>query len=89
MSILTIILGLIIAGIVYALREQLIAAAVFIGIFMGIGALLFWWLFDNASLGATVGFFFALFIGSRIILESLGRQFSNYFEIQGCLQFLL
>ena len=80
MSILTIILGLIIAGIVYALREQLIAAAVFIGIFMGIGALLFWWLFDNASLGATVGFFFALFIGSIIILESLGRQFSNYFE---------
>lgn len=80
MSILTIILGLIIAGIVYALREQLIAAAVFIGALMGVGALVFWLLFDKPGLGANVGFCLAIFIGLRYIIEHIWWKYRNTLE---------
>lgn len=80
MSTLGIIVLIVIGLIAYAFREQLMAAAAFIGIFMGIGALLFWWLFDNASLGATVGFWFAIFIGLKIVLQSMGAEYANIFE---------
>ena len=72
-----IIFWIIVALIAWAFREELIQIAVFIGVFMGIGALLFWWWFDNASLGATVGFGFAVFIGLRLVLNSLGAEFSS------------
>ena len=56
-----IILGVI--GLInYAFRDELIAIAAFIGAFMAFGALIYWIAFDNASLGATVGFCFAIFI---------------------------
>lgn len=66
--------------IVYAFRDALFAAAVFIGTFMAIGALIFWFFFDNASLGSTVGFWFAVFLGLRIILEKMGAEYANIFE---------
>ena len=56
---LTAIIWIIIALIAYAFREQLIQTAMFIGIFMGIGALIGWWLFDDSSTGSTVGFWVA------------------------------
>lgn len=74
--IIIIIIGL----IVYAFRDQLFAAAAFIGTFAGIGALLFWIIFDNASLGAIVGFWFAIFIGLKIVLQNLGVEYANIFE---------
>lgn len=75
----TIVIGfwIIVALIAYAFREELIQIAAFIGVFMGIGALLFWWLFDNASLGAEIGFGFAIFIGLRLVLNSLGAEFNS------------
>lgn len=74
-----IILG-IIGLIIYAFREELIAIAAFIGAFMAFGALIFWIAFDNASLGATVGFWFAIFIGLKIILQKMGAEYANIFE---------
>ena len=74
---IVIVFWIIVALIAYAFREELIQIAAFIGVFMGIGALLFWWLFDNAGLGAEIGFGFAIFIGLRLVLQSLGAEFSS------------
>lgn len=73
---LTTIFWIIVVLVVLAFHEQIIQAAVFIGFFMGLGALLFWWLFDNSDLGATVGFIFAVIIGLRMILQSLGTEYA-------------
>ena len=67
MSILSIVILIIVGGIIYAFRDQLVAAAMYIGFFMGVGALIGWWLFDNADSGATVGFWLAIFFGIRHI----------------------
>lgn len=75
-----VIFWIIIALIAYALREQLMAIAGFIGIFMGIGALVFWIFFDNASLGASVGFWLAIFLGLKLITESMGAEYASIFE---------
>ena len=86
MSTLGIIVLIVIGLIAYAFREQLMAAAAFIGIFMGIGALLFWWLFDNASLGATVGFWFAISYYNRweqSMLTSLNMHTGSYHSLSG------
>jgi len=69
MSILSIIVLIIIGGIIYAFRDQLLMAAMYIGFFMGVGALIGWWLFDNASAGSTVGFWAAVFFGVRYIVS--------------------
>jgi hypothetical protein len=80
MSLLTIIIWCVIGLIAYAFREQLIQAAFFIGVFMGIGALIGWWLFDDAGTGSTVGFWVAIFLGARIVLGSLGKEYASIFE---------
>ena len=80
MSTIMIIIWIVIGLVVYAFKEQLIQIAVFIGIFMGIGALIFWILFDNASLGSTVGFWVAIFIGLKLITQYLGAEYSSIFE---------
>lgn len=80
MSILTIIFWIIVVLVVYALREYLIWVALFIGTFMGVGALLFWWWFDNSSLGAIVGFWFAILIGLRFIQQYFGSGTSTFLE---------
>jgi len=80
MSILGIIVLIIIGGIVYAFRDQLLMAAMYIGFFMGVGALIGWWLFDNASAGSTVGFWAAIFFGVRYITTAMGAEYSSIFE---------
>ena len=80
MSTITIIIWIVIAVLVYAFREQIIQAAVFVGMFMGIGALIGWLLFDNASVGSTVGFWVGIFLGIRIVLNSLGAEYATIFE---------
>lgn len=80
MSIISIIILIIIGLVAYAFREELMAIAAFVGICMGIGALLFWILFDNASLGATIGFWFAVLFGLRLILQAMGAGYANIFE---------
>ena len=76
----TIIFWIIIALLAYAFREVLVIIAAFVGICMGVGALLFWIMFDNASLGASIGFWFSVLYGLRIALERLGIQYANLFE---------
>ena len=80
MSILSIIVLIIIGGIIYAFRDQLLMAAMYIGFFMGVGALIGWWLFDNASAGSTVGFWAAIFFGVRYITTAMGAEYSSIFE---------
>ncbi|MBO7051557.1 MAG: hypothetical protein J6W24_02720 [Prevotella sp.] len=80
MSILTIIFYIILAMIIYAFRNELIAIAVFVGVCMGIGALAGWILFDNANLGANIGFWFAVFFGLRIVMQALGARYANIFD---------
>ena len=80
MSTITIIILIIIGLIAYAFREELIQAAIFIGVLMGIGALVGWWLFDDANTGSTVGFWIAIFLGLRIILSSMGARYASMFE---------
>ena len=80
MSILSIIVLIIIGGIIYAFRDQLLMAAMYIGFFMGVGALIGWWLFDNASAGSTVGFWAAVFFGVRYITTAMGAEYSSIFE---------
>ena len=75
-----IIFWIIVALIAYAFREQLIQIAFFIGSFMAIGALIFWILFDNASLGSTIGFWVAIFIGLKLVTQSMGAEYSSIFE---------
>ena len=76
----TIIVWIIIALIAYAFREQLIQIALFIGSFMAIGALIFWLLFDNATFGAAIGFWLAVFIGLKLVTQALGAEYSSIFE---------
>lgn len=72
--------GLIIICIllVVAFREEIIQAALFLAMFTGGGALLFWLLFDNSSLGASIGFIVGILIGLRIFLQSID---SNFFQL--------
>ena len=72
-KIIKVVLIILLLLIAYAFKEELIAIAVFVGICMGIGALVFWWLFDNSELGATVGLGFSALFGLRIILEAMAR----------------
>ncbi|MBQ9236729.1 MAG: hypothetical protein IJ183_02265 [Prevotella sp.] len=80
MSILCIIFYIVLALIIYAFREELIAIAMFVGVCVGIGALAFWILFDNADLGMTIGFWFAVFYGLRIVMQALGMRYANIFD---------
>ena len=61
--------------LVLAFKDELIQAAAIIGMFMLGGSLLFWILFDNGSLGATIGFILGVFICLRLFLMSIGSNF--------------
>ena len=74
-----VLIGLIIL-IIIAFWKNLVEIAIFIGLFMGAGALLFWMLFDNASMGATFGFWFSIFIGVRKFMELIGAKYANVFD---------
>ena len=64
-----------------AFIKQIFQALIFIGMFMGAGALLFWILFDNSDLGATIGFVVAILIGLRLFLQSIDGNFFTLFFI--------
>lgn len=72
---------IIVVLLVLAFREEIIQAAVFLGMFTGIGALIFWLLFDNSSLGATIGFITGILIGLRVFLQSIDGNFFSLFLI--------
>lgn len=76
----TLIIWIVILLVAYAFRDFLIQAAVFIGMFMAGGALLFWLFGGDAETGAGIGFWIAMFVGLRVVLESLGAEWSTTFE---------
>ncbi len=62
-----------------AFWQNILQIIIFVGIFMGLGALLFHWLFDNGDLGAAVGFALAILIGLRMIVDAIGLEFYHVF----------
>ena len=67
--------------IILAFNEEIFRALFFIGMFMGGGGLLFWILFDNWSLGVTIGFILGVFIGMRLFLQSIGANWGYLFVL--------
>ncbi|MBO4662458.1 MAG: SH3 domain-containing protein [Bacteroidaceae bacterium] len=67
--------------IILAFKEEIFRALFFIGMFMGGGGLLFWILFDNWSLGVTIGFILGVFIGMRLFLQSIGTNWGYLFVL--------
>ena len=65
--------------IILAFKDEIIQALVFIGMFAGAGALLFWFFGGDGSLGATIGFILGVFIGLRVFLQSIGKNFGFVF----------
>ena len=60
--------------IIFAFKDEIIQAIVFCAVFAGVGAILFWILFDNGSLGATIGFILGVLFGLRVFLDSIGKR---------------
>lgn len=77
---MTTFIWIVIILLIWIFHEQLIQGAVFIGFFAAIGALLFWIFGGDASTGATIGFWFGVFIGIKVLMESLGAEYSTIFE---------
>lgn len=67
--------------IIFAFKDEIIQAIVFCAMFAGVGAILFWILFDNGSLGATIGFILGVLFSLRVFLDSIGRDFSFIFLV--------
>lgn len=76
----TVILWIVGALIVIAFWEQLLTFAIFAWICSLIGSWIFEALFHNGDLGSTVGICFAIFIGIKQVLQSLGAEYANLFE---------
>ena len=75
-----ILLGLLIL-IILAFWRNILQIIFFVGIFMGIGALICKLLFNNANLGASIGFVLAVLIGLKKIIDFLGVEYSTYLEL--------
>lgn len=78
-SVVRIILIILLVLVVIAFWENILGFLIFMGIFMGIGALIFHLLFDSGELGAFVGLAFAVFIGLRKVIDSIGAEYSDFF----------
>ena len=68
---LKIVLGIIVILFIIAYREQLLQMLSFVVVFAIIGALIGYFLFDNAGTGATIGVILAIIVGLKLIAESM------------------
>lgn len=75
-----ILLGILIL-IVLAFWKEILQIIFFVGIFMGIGALICKLAFDNTALGANIGFLMAVLIGVRKLVDLIGVDYSTTFEL--------
>lgn len=75
-----IFIGLLIL-IILAFWKEILQIIFFVVIFMGIGALICYYLFDNTSLGVNIGFIVAVIIGLRKLVDIIGMEYSNTFEL--------
>ena len=76
---LQVVIWIVIILIFLAFKEQIIQAIAFTALMAGIGALVFWILFDNASLGANAGMGLACFIGLKWLADTLGPRYPTIF----------
>ena len=68
-GVVKVILIIIVILIVLAFKEEIAAFVAAILVFAGIGALLFWLLFNNASLGGTIGAIIGVLMGLRTVVD--------------------
>lgn len=80
-SVVRVILLIILILLVIAFREELFQMLVFVGTFMAIGALIGYLLFDNAGIGANIGFIIAVIIGLKMLFETIGSSYVVIFYI--------
>ena len=74
------LIGLLILLIIAFWRE-ILQIIFFVAFLMGIGALICHLAFDNADLGAAIGFVVAVLIGVRRLVDFIGVDYSNTFEL--------
>lgn len=67
--------------LVIAFWQNIIQILVFLGIFMGLGALVFHFIFDDGELGAVIGLCFGIFIGLRKIIDDIGVEYADFLWI--------
>lgn len=67
--------------IVLAFWEEIIQIIIFVAILVGIGALVCKLLFNNAGLGANIGFLIAVLIGMKLLIDKLGVMYSTFLEL--------
>lgn len=80
-SVLKWILIILAVLLVLAYWEDIVSFAVCLGLFAGGGALLFGLLFHRSGLGALVGLGVAVFLGLRLLFDSVGDAFRLFFLI--------
>lgn len=78
-SVVRVFLLIILILLVIAFREEIFQMLAFVGVFMGIGALVGYFLFDNAGMGANIGFVIAVLIGLKRLFEAIGDSYVMIF----------
>lgn len=76
---LQVIIWIVLILVFLAFKEQILQAIAFTALMAGIGALVFWILFDNASLGANVGIGLTCLIGLKWVAETFGSRYPTLF----------
>lgn len=76
---LQIVIWVVIILIFLAFKEQIMQAIAFTALMAGIGAFVFWILFDNASLGANVGIGLTCLIGLKWVADTFGARYPTVF----------
>ena len=76
-GVIKVVFWIVVVLIVIAFKDELIQLAVTIGAFAGIGALVGWLLFGNASVGALIGLGIIALIGLRILAEALNGSYAG------------
>lgn len=61
--------------------KEILQIILYVAMMMGIGALIFHFAFDNANLGASIGFVVAVLIGAKMIVDYLGIYYSSIMEL--------
>jgi len=75
-----ILIGLLIL-LVIAFWRELLQIVFFVAILMGIGALICKLIFDDANLGAGLGFVISVLIGLKMLVNMVGVEYSTTFEL--------
>ncbi|MBP5547322.1 MAG: hypothetical protein J6X58_00335 [Bacteroidales bacterium] len=76
-SVIKTILGIVVILLILVFWQYILETLLYLGIFAGIGAIVFGILFGNAGLGAVIGLAVAAFLGIRLLIDELGPSFNG------------